>query len=456
MSQPAGRVPLPVFSSPPPAYAGPPASEIAMLRREYVNPGVFHYYKQPLCIVAGRMQYLWDDAGKRYLDAIAGIATVSVGHCHPHVTARAREQLDTLAHATTIYLHPNMPLLARELARRMPPDSGFSSTYFANSGAEANELALLMARLHTGRQDVLTLRGAYHGGTLATMSLTAVGTWKFPVPTAAGVRHVPPGYCYRCPLGLKYPSCEVRCARSIEEVIRHETSGEIAAFIAEPIQGVGGVVTPPPEYFAIAYEIVRKFGGLCISDEVQTGFGRTGAHFWGFENWGVTPDAVTVAKGIANGAPLSAVITRREIAQHLAKRVHFSTFGGNPVVTAQGLATLEVMERESVQRRAAEIGGYLREKLDALVERHALIGEVRGIGLMLGVELVRDRQSREPATAATAAVLELARERSLLLGRGGLFGNVLRIKPPMCLTRDDCDFLADCLDECLALAAAGA
>ncbi|MBK8913202.1 MAG: aspartate aminotransferase family protein [Phycisphaerales bacterium] len=456
MSQPAGRVPLPIFSNPPPAYAGPSAAEVAELRREFVNAGVFHYYKQPLCIVAGRMQYLWDDTGRQYLDAIAGIATVSVGHCHPHVTQRVREQLETLVHATTIYLHPNMPLLARELARRMPAPSGLTSTYFANSGAEANELALLMARLHTGRQDVLTLRGGYHGGTLGTMSLTAVGTWKFPVPTAAGVRHVPPGYCYRCPLGLKYPSCEVRCAKSIEEVIRHETSGEIAGFIAEPIQGVGGVVTPPPEYFRIAFDIVRKFGGLCIADEVQTGFGRTGAHFWGFENWGVVPDAVTVAKGIANGAPLSAVITRREIAQNIAKRVHFSTFGGNPVVTAAGLATLEVMERESVQQRAAEVGAYLRTRLDALAERHALIGEVRGIGLMLGVELVRDRATREPAGAATAAVLELARERGLLLGRGGLFGNVLRIKPPMCLTRDDCDFLAGCLDECLALAAPGA
>lgn len=443
------RVPLPVCNHQPAPYAGLSRAEILALRKEYLNPGIFHFYKEPVCIVEGHMQYLWDETGKRYLDAIAGIVTVSVGHCHPKVTAAIREQVGQLVHTTTIYLHPNIALLGRELANHMPAGSGLKNTYFTNCGSEANEIAVLMARLHTNRHEILTLRNCYHGGSQTTMGMTAVGTWKFPVAMPPGVKHVVPGYCYRCPFGLTYPSCDVKCARSAEDVIRYETSGEIAGFIAEPIQGVGGVVTPPPEYFKIIYDIVRKYGGLCIADEVQTGFGRTGAHYWGFQNWGVTPDLVTMAKGIGNGAPLGACTTRPEIAAQMAQRIHFNTFGGNPVSVVQGLATLRIIDEEKLQARCQEIGGYLRNKLLALQEKHPLIGEVRGLGLMLGVELVKDRVTKEPATAETAAVFEKTKDRGLLLGKGGLYGNVLRIKPPMCITKDDCDFLADCLDECL-------
>ena len=455
------RTPLPVCDHRPAPYNGPARDEILALRREFVNPGLLTYYQEPVCIVEGHMQYLWDETGKQYLDAIAGIVTVSVGHCHPKVTQAAREQIERLVHATTIYLHPNLVLYAKALADHMPPGANLKSSYFTNSGSEANDLAVLIARLHTRRHDVLSLRNCYHGGSPTAMSLTAVGTWKFPVATPGGVKHVPAGYCYRCPFGLEYPSCDLKCARSAEDVIRYETSGEIACFIAEPIQGVGGAVTPPPEYFGIVYDIVRKAGGLCVADEVQTGWGRTGAHFWGFENWGVTPDMVVLAKGIANGAPLGAVTTRPEIARPLATRLHFNTFGGNPVSMAQALATLEVIDEEHVQRRAAEVGGYLKEKLLELQEKHsagagaaagssrAVIGEVRGLGLMLGVELVKDGQTREPASAETASLVEAAKERGLLLGKGGLFGNVLRIKPPMCITKADCDFLVDCLDACL-------
>jgi len=267
------------------------------------------------------------------------------------------------------------------------------------------------------------------------------------------VKHATPGYCYRCPYGLEYPSCELKCAKDVEDLIRYETAGEIACFIGEPIQGVGGAVTPPPEYFQIVYDIVRKHGGLCIADEVQTGFGRTGTAFWGFENWNVTPDLVTMAKGIGNGTPLAACITRREIADVMAKRVHFNTFGGNPVSMTQGLATLEIIDRDQIQENAREVGGHLKSRLEELQSRHPLIGEVRGMGLMLGVELVQDRVSKEPASTETADVLELAKERGLLLGKGGIDGNTIRIKPPMCLTKDDADFLADCLDECLSIVA---
>src|ERR1700730_9463874 len=244
----------------------------------------------------------------------------------------------------------------------------------------------------------------------------------------------------------------MKCARDIEDLIRYETPGEVACFIAEPIQGVGGTVTPPPEYFAIAYEIVRKYGGLCIADEVQTAFGRTGTAYFGFENWGVVPDLVTLAKGIGNGAPLGACVTRPEIAQVMKSRIHFNTFGGNPVSMTQGLATLEVIDSENIQENALRTGAHLKDRLLELQQKHAMIGEVRGLGLLLGVELVKDRKTKEPAKLETANVLELAKERSLLLGKGGLHGNVLRIKPPMCLTRDDADYIVDCLDEVLALA----
>ncbi len=443
------RAALPKSDHVPARYDGPSREEILALRKEYVNPGIFLYYKKPLCIVEGHMQYVWDETGRQYLDAIAGIVTVSVGHCHPKVTQRMQEQVGRLVHTTTIYAHPNIALFAKAVADHMPAASNLKSTYFTNSGSEANELAILMARLHTGRNEVLSIRNAYHGGSQATMGLTAIGTWKFPLPVINNVRHVPAGYCYRCPYGMTYPSCDVKCARAVEDVIRYETSGDIACFIGEPIQGVGGTVTPPPDYFKTVYEIVRKYGGLCIADEVQTGWGRTGAHYWGFESWDVVPDIVTMAKGIGNGAPLGAVTTRPEIAQHMTRKIHFNTYGGNPVSMAAGLATIEVIDEEKIQQRARDVGGYLRARLDELQDKHHLIGEVRGLGLMLGIELVRDRTTKEPASAECAEVVERAKDRGLLLGKGGLYGNTIRLKPPMCLTKADCDFLTDCLDECM-------
>ena len=484
------RASLPVSDHQPAPYGGPSRDEILAMRREYLNPAIFAYYKEPICIVEGHMQYVWDETGRQYLDAIAGIVTVSVGHCHPKITQRVREQVGKLVHTTTIYLHPTIALYAREMARRMPAGSDLKVSYFTNSGSEANDLATLMARLRTGRYEVLTLRNCYHGGSSSTLALTAVGTWKFPVPSPAGVKHVPPGYCYRCPFGLTYPSCDMKCAYSVEDTIRYETPGEVACFIAEPIQGVGGAVVPPPEYFRIVYEIVRKYGGLCVSDEVQTGFGRTGAHYWGFQNWGVVPDMVTMAKGIGNGAPLGCCTTTTAVAEPLKKRLHFNTFGGNPVSMVQGLAVLEIIDEENIQQRAKDVGGYLKQRLLELQEKYngsggptsrltsggptsrsvsggatfrstsggptsrsVIIGEVRGMGLMLGVELVKDAKTKEPATAETADIVEQAKQRGLLLGKGGLYGNVIRIKPPMCITKADCDFLVDCLDDCIEVVA---
>ncbi len=439
---------LPIIHHPPTPYDGPSRDEVIAMRRQYVSPGVITYYKDPLMIVEGYMQYVYDDGGTRYLDAFAGIVTVSVGHCHPKIVEKVRAQTGLLQHTTTIYLHPTLPLFAKKLAEKMP--EGLSRTYFTNSGSEANELAILSSREFTGNSTVVALRNGYHGGTSTTMGLTAHGNWKFKSNQAPSITHSHAGYCYRCPYGLTYPSCDLKCAHDLKNVIQYETCGEVACFIGEPIQGVGGTITPPKEYFQIVYDIVRQHGGLCIADEVQGGFGRTGRHYWSHQNWGVKPDIITMAKGIGNGAPLAAMTTTEPISQVLSNRVHFNTFGGNPISMTQGLATLEVIEAEGIQENALRVGEYLKAGLDELADKHAIIGDVRGMGLMLGVELVRDRKSREPAKAEAAIVLEEMKKRQVLIGKGGLFGNTLRIKPPMCITKDDASYLIEKLDEVLA------
>ncbi|MBJ42454.1 MAG: aspartate aminotransferase family protein [Planctomycetaceae bacterium] len=449
MTSERSKVQLPPTNHQPQSYAGPSRDEVIALRHTYLSPGVISYYRQPLMIVEGHLQYVFDEQGKRYLDGFAGIVTISVGHCHPDVKQKVEAQVGTLQHTTTIYLHPAIGQLAERLAQHMP--AGLTQTYFTNSGSEANEVAVLSSREFTGNLDVVALRNAYHGGTSLPMSLTAHGNWKFKTNPSNGIHHATAGYCYRCPYGLEYPTCELKCAHDLRDLIRYETPGEVACFIGEPIQGVGGAVMPPPEYFKIVYDIVRQHGGLCIADEVQGGFGRTGHHYWSHQNWDVVPDIVTMAKGIGNGVPLAAMTTRPEIAEVMANRVHFNTFAGNPVSMVQGLATMEVIEEQGIQQHALKVGNHLHSGLVALQDKHSLIGEVRGLGLMLGVELVQDRVSKEPATAACGEVLELAKERGLLLGKGGLFGNTLRIKPPMCLSVDDADFIIDCLDEVLAL-----
>jgi alanine-glyoxylate transaminase/(R)-3-amino-2-methylpropionate-pyruvate transaminase len=247
----------------------------------------------------------------------------------------------------------------------------------------------------------------------------------------------------------------VKCAQDIKNVIQYETPGEIACFIGEPIQGVGGTITPPKEFFKIVYDIVRQHGGICIADEVQGGFGRTGHHYWAHQNWDVVPDMVTMAKGIGNGAPLGAMTTTVGISEVMKRRVHFNTFGGNPISMTQGLATLEIIDEENIQQNALEVGTHLKEALADLQDKHDIIGEVRGLGLMLGVELVRDRVSKEPANTETVEVMERMKERGVLVGKGGLYGNTLRIKPPMCITKDDADYMVAMLDEVLTETTAG-
>jgi alanine-glyoxylate transaminase / (R)-3-amino-2-methylpropionate-pyruvate transaminase len=438
---------LPVIDHVPAPYDGPSREEVLALRHQFVSPGVFTYYQQPLMVVEGHMQYVWDETGARYLDAFGGIVTVSVGHCHPKVAQRVREQVGKLQHTTTIYLHPTIGQFAKKLAEQMP--DGLTRSYFTNSGSEANEVAILSSREFTGNQDVVALRNGYHGGTAATMGVTAHSHWKFKSNTQPGIHHTHSGYCYRCPYGLTYPSCELKCAHDLKNVIQYQTPGAIACFIGEPIQGVGGAVVPPVEFFEIVYDIVRQHGGLCVADEVQGGFGRTGNHYWSHQNWGVRPDIITMAKGIGNGVPLGAMTTTEPISRVMTNRVHFNTFGGNPISMTQGLATLEVIEEDGLQQNSLVVGKYLKDALLGLQDKHRLIGEVRGLGLMLGVELVRNRVSREPASREATAVIEAMKRRRVLIGKGGLFGNTLRIKPPMCLNRDDAAYLIAMLDETL-------
>jgi alanine-glyoxylate transaminase/(R)-3-amino-2-methylpropionate-pyruvate transaminase len=441
-------IPLPPTPHTPQPYTGPSAAEVLAQRKEFLNPGLFLYYKQPIMIVEGKMQYVWDDTGKRYLDGLGGIVTVSVGHCHPHVNAAIEAQHKVLQHSTTIYLNPNIGAFAEKLASKLPGD--LKVCYFVNSGSEANDLAMLMARLYTGNHDIIALRNAYHGGNSSGMGVTAHSTWKYNTPQTFGVKHAISPYPYRGPYGYEDAEAGRKYALDVKEVIDYTTSGKVAGFIAESIQGVGGFVEFPEGYLKQTYEFVRAAGGVTIADEVQTGFGRTGSHFWGFETQGVIPDIVTMAKGIGNGAPLAAVVTTPEIAAVMTQKIHFNTFGGNPVVSAIGKAVLEVIEQENTQANCLELGNFILNGLRKLKDKYPVIGDVRGRGLMLGIEFVKDRVSKEPNGPACAQAVENARELGLLLGKGGLWGQTIRFAPPMNITKADAEFLLAVLDEAIS------
>jgi len=443
---------MPATNYTPPAYDGPSREEVAALRDQYVHPSIFKIYKEPIMIVDGHMQWLFDEKGKRYLDMLAGIVTVSCGHCHPKIARKIQDQIGTLQHATTIYLHPGLALLSQKLASKMP--DGLDVTYFVNTGSEANELAINMARAYTGNTDVIALRNSYHGMSSTSAALTSHHTWKRDIPLGHRIHHAMNPDPYRSPFSGSPEEIASQSANEISELIKFSTPGAVAAFIAEPIQGVGGVTTGARNYLGEAYEIIREHGGLCIADEVQTGFGRTGENYWGFENSGVKPDMVVLAKGIGNGVPMAAVTTTRAIAEAHTSKLHFNTYGGNPVSMAAGMAVLEVIEEEGLQENSRVVGGRLKEGMERLKSRHDIVGDVRGMGLMLGMEIVTDQASKEPNAAATGVILEELRERGVLVGKGGLYGNVLRIKPPMCVTKEDADYTVWALDEALAAASA--
>jgi 4-aminobutyrate aminotransferase len=422
-------------------------NEIILANKEFLFPAVFHYFKEPLVVARAKNQYLWDADGNQYLDFFGGIVTVSVGHCNDQVNAKLHQQIDTLQHVSTLFANEPQAALAKKIAS-ITPGGRLTKSFFTCSGTEANETAILAARCFTGNTEIVALRHSYHGRSSMAMSLTGVGSWRLG-PPQAGIVHAHNAYCYRCPFGLKYPDCEVRCAADIEELIRTSTSGRIAGFIGEPIQGVGGFITPPKEYFQIVEKVVRNYGGIFISDEVQTGWGRTGGKWFGIEQYGVVPDIITSAKGLANGSPIGLTVAKPEVADAV-KGLTISTFGGNPVTAAAAKAVLDFIEEQDLLTNCTQTGAHLHGRLAELKEKHEIIGDVRGMGLMAALELVTDRQTKTPAPAETAQVLEAARENRLILGKGGMYGNVLRVSPPMNVTRADVDQFIDLLDKSLA------
>ncbi len=424
--------------------------EIILANREFLFPSFCHYYKEPLVLARAKNQYVWDADGNQYLDFFGGIVTVSVGHCNDQVNAKVHKQLDTLQHVSTVFANEPQAALAKKIAS-ITPGQKLTKSFFTNSGTEANETAILTARCYTGSTEIVALRHSYHGRSAMAMTLTGQGAWRLG-PSQAGIVHAHNAYCYRCPFGLAYPDCGVKCAEDLEDLIRSTTSRRIAGFIAEPIQGVAGFVTPPKEYFPIVEKIVRNHGGVFISDEVQTGWGRTGGKWFGIEQWGVVPDVITGAKGLGNGTPIGLTVARPEVADAV-KGLTISTFGGNPVTTTQAKAVIDLIEEQNLLANCTETGAYLRGRLEELRDKHELIGDVRGMGLLQAVELVEDRETKVPAPTQTAMAMESARENRLLIGKGGMYGNVLRISPPMNVGRVDVDAFIELLDRSLSRAA---
>jgi 4-aminobutyrate aminotransferase-like enzyme len=417
--------------------------EILDKQKKYLFSCVATYYDQPLVVDHAKDQYVYDADGKEFLDFFGGILTVSVGHCNERVTKAVDEQTHKLQHMSTLYANEPQVQLAEKLAQITP--GRLEKSFFTNSGTEANETAVLLAQIHTKCQDVIALRHSYSGRSYLALSLSAQSSWRLTPNVVPGVHHIANAYCYRCPFGLTYPSCNIKCATDIEEAIQTMTSqGRIAAFLAEPIQGVGGFITPPKEYFKEIVAIVKKYGGLFICDEVQTGWGRTGGKMFGIEHWGVEPDIMTFAKGMANGVPVGATIATPEVADSMQVNT-ISTFGGNPVTCTAAHATISVIEEDNLVENARVMGNRLREGLNALKDKYPIIGDVRGMGLMQGMELVGEK--KKPDAESTKRLMELTKNHGLLLGKGGTYGNVVRVSPALNVNKDQIDHALKVLDQ---------
>ena len=420
---------------------------IVARRRRYLAPalGTFVAYNDPVVWRRGSGQYLWDEQGRRFLDCMAQNVCVSVGHAHPGVLAAVREQMEQLPHVTTAYHHPAPGHFAEELVARLPPGPDWV-VHFVNSGAEAIDLAVLIARTSTRHYEVLALRDAYHGMHYGAQTATGLGQVRQPVPPAPGYVQVIAPHPYRGPFG---PSAKPYL-EELRRTLRTNTCGAVAGLLVEPIQAYGGIVEMPPGWLAGAASEVRACGGLLIVDEVQTASARTGDHFWGFEAHGVVPDVIVTSKGIANGFPLAAVITRRDLAEGMASRMFFNTYGANPTCCAAGRAVLRAIADEGLQTNARDIGGRILGGLRELQTRDERLGDVRGRGLLIGAEVVKDGQSRA-ADARAAERIQLALfERGIVVGLCGREHNVVKINPPLCVNAGDATLLLEALQEALA------
>jgi len=424
--------------------------QILSMRRSHfcAAQSVSYANTDPLLIVRGEGARLFDERGRKFLDTRNNVC--HVGHAHPRVAAAVAQQVAVL-NTNTRYLHPNVCLLAQRLASTFPRGSGLEVCFFVNSGSEANDLAVRLAFARTGSREVVVVDHGYHGHTQQTIEISP---YKFDHKGGEGVKtniHKVPCPCtFRGPhLG---PDAGQRYAEYVEAACRSAPGGKVAAFFVESGMSVGGVILPPSGYLQACYQAVRAAGGVCVADEVQVGFGRFGEHFWGFEQQGVMPDIVTMGKPFGNGMPLAAVVTTKSVAESFNNGLeYFNTFGGNPVCCAAGLAVLDVLQEEHLQANAAEVGAYLRERLSVLAQTRPLIGDVRGCGLFVGVELVRNHTSLEPATPETSAVCaRMKDDHQILMSIDGPHDNVLVIKPPLCFSRDDVDTLIQAMDAVMA------
>ena len=426
-------------------------SPVVQKQKDFLFPAATMYYAEPIALDRGEGSYVWDDQGNRYLDAFGGVLTVSVGHANPKVVAAVVEQVKKISHTSTLYANKPQGDLAEKLASIAPGD--LKKSFFTSSGTEANETAMNAARAATGRMDIITLRHSYSGRSAQTLAGCGQSPWKrIPLPVS-GIKHAHAPYCYRCKFNATPDCCNFECADDIEELILTETGGEIAAFMAETIIGSGGFIVPPKGYFERAVGIARKYGGLFICDEVQTAWGRTGGKWWGIEHHDVTPDIMVSAKGMGNGAPVAMTIATPQVADRFPGTT-FATFGGNPVSMAAAGATIQVIEDENLLENCKTTGAYLGERFAQLKEKHDLVGDARGMGMMQAVELVKDRGTKEPAPAAVNAVFEETKRRGVLIGKGGVYGNVIRTGLMLNAGRAQVDELVEAMDAGLAAAAA--
>jgi len=428
--------------------ATPEVKSVMDRYHEVMFPATTPYFgDEPVVIDRAKDQYVWDIDGKQYLDFFGGVLTVSVGHCNDEITQRTIEQLQTAQHTSTLYVNEIMVKVAEKVAQLTP--GRLQKCYFTNSGSEANETAILAARMYTGNKDIIAMRHAYSGRTTTTMSVTAHGTWRLGGVVDPHVRHIRNAYSFRAPNHIHSDDELIDLViHDLEETLATVTDGKIAAFMAEPIQGVGGFITPPKDFFKRILPIVKEAGGIFIADEVQTGWGRTGDKWFGIEQWDVEPDIMTFAKGMANGSPIGCTVATPEVAEAL-RGITFSTFGGNPVTMATALATMEYMEKHDIPGNAAARGAEFRARLEEFQAEFNFIGEVRGMGLMQAMEIVDPGDGVTPDPNRTVAILKAAHDAGLMIGKGGLYNNVIRMSPHLNVTAEDiqkgCDILADAL-----------
>ena len=424
--------------------------QILRQRERHLYPTKVPYYREPLHLVRAQGSYVWDADDRKYLDAIGGIVSISAGHNHPRIKRKILDMLETdaIQHTSFLYLSEYMANLAEKIAELAP--GTLSKCYFTNSGSEANEMAIMTARVATGHELIISLRHAYHGGTNVPLGLCGHSTWKFPHQPQTSIVHAQAPYCYRCPYGARPQTCNLECAEDVEQVIQTTTHGKIAAFIKEPILGVGGLIDASDDYHKRVYEIVKEHGGLYISDEVQTGVGRTGKDFFMSSTIGIGPDIITMAKGLGNGAPIGAVVAKAPLTEGLKGKAHFNTFGGDPYQAMQARETIAIIEEEGLIANADRMGEHLFAGFREMQKDFPIIGDIRGRGLLIGLELVKDPVSKGPATAETAELMEQAKAEGALIGKGGLLGNVIRIAPSMSITTQECDELLVAMRNALA------